>query len=195
MANRTGTYIAFDGLGQTDPTKSDFRYYATLKAWNANNSIDFKYIDSHDKTYSVWDTSAKATLRARIQERLRASKNMLVILSSDTRKSGSELSYEIEQAVDTYKIPLIIAYVGYQVVLQPHLLSGYWPHTLSSRIGNAKGSMIHIPFAKEPIMNALPRFTVNGESINGNKICYNAQAHRNWGLLYSTSEEKNYLKS
>lgn len=30
MANRTGTYVAFDGLGQTDPTKSDFRYYSTI---------------------------------------------------------------------------------------------------------------------------------------------------------------------
>ena len=195
MANRTGTYIAFDGLGQIDPTKSDFRYYATIKAWNANNSIDFSYVNSHEKTSAVLDSSKKATLQSRIQERLRASKNVLVILSSDTRKSGSMLSYEIEQTVDTYKLPLIITYVDYQVILQPRLLSNYWPHALSSRIGNAKGSMIHIPFAKEPIVNALPRFTVNGESINGNKASYNAQAYRNWGLLYSTSEEKNYLKS
>ena len=32
IMNRTGTYVAFDGLGQADPTKSDFRYYATLQA-------------------------------------------------------------------------------------------------------------------------------------------------------------------
>ena len=127
MANRTGTYIAFDGLGETDPTKSDFRYYATIKAWNASNSIDFNYVDSHDKTDAVRDSSKKATLQNRIQERLRASKNALVILSSDTRKSGSMLSYEIEQAVDTYTLPLIITYTDYAVVLQPNLLSGYWP--------------------------------------------------------------------
>ena len=109
MANRTGTYVAFDGLGETDPTKSDFRYYATIQAWSANKNIEFKLTNSHEKTYAVRDSSSKATLYSRIQERLRASKNMLVILTKDTRYSGSVLSYEIEQAIDNYKIPLIIA--------------------------------------------------------------------------------------
>lgn len=196
MANRTGTYVAFDGLGQTDPTKSDFRYYSTIQAWAASKVDDFKYVNSHEKTDAVRDTSKRATLEARIQERLRASKNMLVILSSDTRKSGSMLSYEIEQAIDCYDLPLIVTYVDYQVILQPNRLSGYWPNALSSRIGNAQGSMIHIPFAKDPIQDALPRFTVNGDKPNGGVLgYYTADAHRTWGLLYATSEEKNYIKS
>lgn len=195
MANRTGTYVAFDGLGETDPTKSDFRYYSTIQAWAANKVGEFKYVNSHDKTCAVRDTSLKATLKTRIQERLRSSKNMLVILSAQTRKSGSMLSYEIEKALDSYELPLIITYVDYQVILHPHLLSGYWPDALSTRISNAQGSMIHIPFAKSTIQDALPRFTVNGEDIGGNKVHYSADAHRNWGLLYAHSEEKNYLKS
>ncbi len=196
MANRTGTYVAFDALGETDPTKSDFRYYSTIEAWAASKVGDFKYVNSHDKTYAVRDTSLKATLKDRIQERLRASKNMLVILSAQTRKSGSMLSYEIEQAVDSYDLPLIVTYVDYQVILHPHSLSGYWPNALSTRIGNAQGSMIHIPFAKSPIRDALPRFTVNGETPRGGVLGhYSADAHRNWGLLYAHSKEMNYLKS
>jgi hypothetical protein len=35
MSNRTGTYFAFDGLGEVDPAKSDFRYYATVQGWDA----------------------------------------------------------------------------------------------------------------------------------------------------------------
>ena len=61
MANRTGTYVAFDGLGETDPTKSDFRYYATIQAWSANKNIEFKLTNSHEKTYAVRDSSSKAT--------------------------------------------------------------------------------------------------------------------------------------
>lgn len=183
MANRTGSYVAFDALGQTDPTKSDFRYYATIQAWDANKSIDFRFVDSHDKTSSVRDSSKLATLKSRIQERLRSSKNMLVLLSSDTRKSGSMLSYEIEQAVDIYKLPLIITYVDRGVVLRPDLLTGYWPNPLRTRVENGQGNMIHIPFAKATILDALPRFTVNGETIGGNQIHYSVDAHKNWGLL------------
>ena len=44
MANRTGTYLAFDGLGKTNPTESDFKYYASLQAWSAGKNIDFKLL-------------------------------------------------------------------------------------------------------------------------------------------------------
>ena len=70
--NRTGTYVAFDGLGQADPSKSDFRYYSLLQAWSANKQIDFKITNSHEKTYAVRDSSSRATLYARIRERLSA---------------------------------------------------------------------------------------------------------------------------
>jgi hypothetical protein len=103
MVNRTGTYFAFDGLGETDPTKSDFKFYATVQGWDAAKGIEFKLVDSHDKASSVRDTSKIETLKASIRARLAASKNMVVIISSDTRKSGSMLSYEIEKAVITTK--------------------------------------------------------------------------------------------
>ncbi len=196
MANRTGTYVAFDGLGQTDPTKSDFRYYSTIQAWDANKAIDFRFVNSHEKTDAVRDSSKMATLKSRILERLRVSKNVIVLLSSQTRKSGSMLSYEIEQAVDTYGLPLIVTYVDLQVVLQPDRLSDYWPSALSVRIGNAQGSMIHIPFAKNPIMDALPRFTVSGEKPKGGVLgFYDADTHREWGLLDPSSPERNHWKS
>lgn len=136
--NRTGTYVAFDGLGETDPTKSDFRYYATIQAWTKNKNIDFKFIDSHEKTYSVRDTSKKTTLYARIREHLSASKNMIVIISNDTRYTGSVLSYEIEQAIDVYRIPLIVVYPDYNWICNVDELSDMWPKALSERINKAR---------------------------------------------------------
>lgn len=195
VANRTGTYVAFDGLGQTNPTMSDFRYYATIKAWAAGKTAELRYVDSHEKTYAVRDTSRRETLETRIRERLAASKNCIVILSRQTRKSGSMLSYEIEKAIDSYGTPLIVTYVDLQVVLCPVLLADYWPDALRSRIQAGQGNMIHVPFAKNPISDALPRFTVNGEKPRGGPLgCYDANSHRDWGLLYAMSPEQNYCK-
>lgn len=134
MAYRNGTYTAFDGLSEHNPANSDFKHYAILKTWNANGNIDFKFINSHEKTASVRDTGKRNTLEARICERLANSKNMLVLLSDDTRKTGSMLSYEIEKRVDTYKIPLVIAYVNYAIVADPRSLSRYWPNALKIRM-------------------------------------------------------------
>lgn len=176
MANKTGTYIAFDGLGKINPTESDFKYYATIQAWSASQHIDFKFVNSHDKTSAVRDTSLRATLEARIRERLAASKNCLVILSSDTRKSGSMLSYEIEQAVDKYKIPLICVYTGYDTINAPKQLSSRWPDALTKRINDGTANAIHIAFKKEILLTAINQFSVNNQSPGGSLVTYTKEA-------------------
>lgn len=181
--NRTGTYIAFDGLGETNPAKSDFRYYATLKAWTENKNIDFKFVDSHEKTYALRDESLKETVYSRIRQRLRASKNMVVIITKDTRYTGSILSYEIELALDVYKIPLIIVYPGYSNICDVNGLSYLWPKALVERIWKPDVEAIHIAFAKAPIMEAINRFSVNGEKLTGGKNYYSRDAYISWGLI------------
>ncbi len=183
MANRTGTYFAFDGLGQTDPTKSDFKYYATVQAWSAGKNIEFKFVDSHDKTNAVRDTSLRTTLEARIKERLAASKNVVVIISSDTRNSGSMLSYEIEKAVDTYGLPLIIAYAGYNSIQSPSALSDRWPNALTTRLNNGSASAIHVPFKKDAILDAIGQFTVSSGNLDGAFNKYSRETQVNWGYI------------
>lgn len=49
MAYRNGTYVAFHAGGTSDPTKSDIKYYNTMKMWDASKHIEFKLCDSHEK--------------------------------------------------------------------------------------------------------------------------------------------------
>ncbi|MDW3098838.1 MAG: TIR domain-containing protein [Alphaproteobacteria bacterium] len=183
MVNRTGTYFAFDGLGEADPTKSDFRYYSTAQAWAAGKSIEFKFVNSHDKASAVRDTSKKATLVASIQQRLRASKNMVVIASPDTRKNGSMLSYEIEKAIDTYDIPLIVAYTGYNSIVNPRALASRWPTILADRINSKAADAIHIPFKQAALLDAISRFSVNANRPGGPLVYYTKRKHQEWGYI------------
>lgn len=183
MANRTGTYFAFDGLGETDPVKSDFRYYATVQGGNAARHIDFKFVNSHDKASSVRDTSKLSTLQASIRERMAASKNMVVIISKDTRQTGSLLSWEVEKAVDYYELPLVVAYTGYNSILAPSELRYMWPSTLSQRINANSAAAVHIPFKKDIMFDAIRRFGVNVNRPNGSLVTYTRQAHIDWGYI------------
>lgn len=182
MAYRNGNYIAFDGLGETDPTKSDFRYYASIQAWAKGKGHDFKYVDSHDKTLAVRDTSLKATLEARIRERLAASKNIVIILSDDTRQTGSMLSYEIEKAVDTYELPLICAYTDLNQMLSPSAWSHRWPLALKDRIENGSARAIHIPFKKLALLHALT-YTVHSHSLETGLHYYSLETHLKFGCV------------
>jgi len=180
---RNGNYVAFDGLSQTNPVMSDFRYYAALEGWAAGKGADFKFVNSHDRTAAVRDTSLKETLKRRIRDRLALSKNVIVILSEKTRQSGSMLSYEIEKAVDTYSLPLICVYPGYSAVLNPIELSYRWPIVLKDKISSGLGTAIHIPFKKLPIIDAMGRFTVHTKKLSGGLNYYTLSAHRYFDCL------------
>lgn len=182
--NRTGTYVAFDGQGTTNPTESDIHYFNLLKAWNKSRNIDFSFSNSHDKTYQVRDSSLKATLLNRLETRLSASKNFLLILSNQTNYDRGILNWEIEKAVDVYELPIIVTYPGYSRIGAPSKLSNVWPKALVERINKGEAHCIHIPFREAPIFDAINQFSVVNERYpkGGALGVYSDEAYKSWGL-------------
>ncbi|MNW46834.1 hypothetical protein D3C74_241470 [compost metagenome] len=122
MAYRNGTYVAFDGNGSTNPTEGDLKYYGLLRSWNKSSKNNLTFSDSHLKTYQVKDSSLIETLKSRLLERMKNSKNMLLVITKDTNWNRGMLNFEIEKAVDYYKLPLIVSYTGYDYILNPSAL-------------------------------------------------------------------------
>ena len=161
MAYRNGTYVAFHADGTNQPGRSDIDYYNLMKAWTAKTDDEFTMINSHDKASAVRDASLHATLRRSLLERLRNSKNMVLIVGETTRLDTDWVPFEIEQAVDTFKIPIIAAYTIYdKPIRNPAVWSGFWPSAFKARIENGTANVIHIPFKKEALKDAL-RFSHN----------------------------------
>ena len=163
MAYRNGTYVAFNGCGTTDPTEGDLKYYALLKAWNKSNKFDFSFSDSHEKTYSVLDTSRKETLKNRLLERLRHSKQFLLIITENSSWNRGLLNWEIEKAVDNYGLPIIVAYTMCEIVRSTSPYKKYWPSKLKEKIDADNVKTIHIPFKQKIIIEALEQFDINNK--------------------------------
>lgn len=159
---RNGTYVAFDGQGEANPKNSDLHNFQLLKAWQANDNIRFNFINSHEKTYGVRDTSSEVTLKTRLKERMAHSKNMLVIVSSLTNKNRGLLNWEIQQAVEVYKLPIIVAYVGLDS-LNKVILNSYknrFPSKLHEYVNNNTAKVAHIPFLQFNIGEAINYYSV-----------------------------------
>lgn len=118
MAYRNGNYAAFyvaepfntSALG-AHATK-DFVYYNMLRAWKGADP-SFPFNDSHDKTYNVRDGSDwETTLKPRLRERLRNSKNIILFLSSNTANSKA-IREEIDYGINDQKLPVIVIYPEY----------------------------------------------------------------------------------
>jgi hypothetical protein len=115
---RSGNYCAFYVAEPFSPSTlgahatKDFCYYNLLRSWKGAEST-FPFIDSHDKTYNVRDGSDwEATLKPRLRERLRASKNIILFLSSTTVNSRA-LREEVDYAINDQGLPVIVIYSEY----------------------------------------------------------------------------------
>lgn len=167
MANRNGNYTAFYVAEPFNTSKlgahatKDFCYYNMLRAWKGADS-SFPFIDSHDKTYSVRDGSDwETTLKPRLRERLRNSKNIVLYLSSNTVSSRA-LREEIDYAINNQGLPVIVIYPEYDTK-ESLLANGNLKQAVTSlwdKLPIFRDSMknipsIHVPLSKQLIENAL----------------------------------------
>lgn len=188
MASRDGNYSAFyvsepfneSGLG-AHATK-DFVYYNMLRAWKGDDST-FPFNDSHNKNYSVRDTSDwELTLKPRIRERLRYSKNIILFLSSST-KSSRAIREEMDYGINSEGLPIIVVYPEYgeksdiidcasQSIKKQ--ISTLWDNLPIFRDSKHKVPTIHIPNKKNLIRAALtdPDFML-GTKANASTYFYN----------------------
>lgn len=164
MAYRNGTYSAFYVSEPFDPSglgaykAKDFVYYMTVKMWRSADP-GFPFVDSHDRTYNVRDGSSwECTLKPRLRERLRSSKNILLFLSERTKASRA-LSEEMTYGIKQLRLPVIVVYPD----LDPINLSGnvsYSARALWDKLPAFKNNMwyvptLHVPLKKDALRKAL----------------------------------------
>jgi hypothetical protein len=182
MAYRSGTYVAFHAAGSSDPTASDMKYYNLLRAWTELKDTDFSFVNSHEKAAAVRDSSSRQRLRDVLAERLRNSKNMVLVLGNTTRFDADWVPFEISYAIDSCKIPIIAAYPGYEYILNPPGLAGTWPAALASRIQLGTAHVIHVPFKRSVLTAAIRQFSYNNYP-NGNGLgWYSREAYTSFGI-------------
>lgn len=180
MAYRNGTYVAFHANNTEDPTESDMKYYRLLTAWSVKDDGDFSMINSHEKT-NARDWASQETLRNHMRERLRNSRNMLLIIGQTTRFDSDWIPFEISFAVDDCQIPIIVAYPGYLNVTAPQNARRMWPSALAERIDSGNAKAIHVSFRKEPLAAAINAYGFDNLP-EGGLIHYTLETYQRWGL-------------
>lgn len=182
MAYRNGIYVAFDGLGTTSPILGDIKYFNLLKGWHANDSDEFIFSDSHQKTHQVRDGTTKEHLKSVLRKRLSHSKSMILILTDNTRPNRELLNYEIKKAIE-FGLPIIICYGSVKTPIdKPSLLAYYWPLELKLAIKNGTAKCIHIPFRKQPICAAVAKFSIHHKNTLGPLSIYSMDTYTKWGI-------------
>lgn len=167
MLSRTGTYCAFYVTDPFNPSflgahaTKDFCYYNLLRSWKGSDSA-FPFTDSHNATYNVRDGSDwEGTLKPRLRERLRSSKNILLFLSSVTLNSRA-VREEMDYGINDQGLPVIVVYPEYDTkesLLRNSSLNegikSLWNNIPIFRDSMQNVPTLHVPMKKELIKSAL----------------------------------------
>ena len=98
MPYRNKVYVAFDG-------DNDMTYYNMLKAWNANDNVDFTFYDAHFIN-TARDTSLEASIKSQLRIRLQNTKVLILLIGEHTRYLYKFVRWELETAL-RMDIPII----------------------------------------------------------------------------------------
>lgn len=172
LYNYSAFYVAepFNSSNLGANTAPDFVYYNSLRAWKGRDA-SFPFYDAHATTYNVRDNSSWETLKERLHDRLRHSKNIILFLSSNTRASRA-LVEELDYGINVLGLPVIVVYPDYR--LNNSIADGHAPNDRAKALWNNlpvfknnrhKVPTAHVPMDKEYITKALrdPDFTIQGK--------------------------------
>ena len=154
-------------------TAPHFCYYQTLRMWKGRDS-SFPFFDAHGTTYDVRDDSDwEKTLKPRLHERLRNSKNIILFLSSETCNSRA-LREEIDYGMCYLGLPVIVVYpelTQTEIAVDRKIkwaAERLWDNLPIFRDNFRNVPTCHVPLNKELITRALndKEFTIQGKTAN-----------------------------
>jgi hypothetical protein len=161
MAYKHKTYVTFDA-------GTDITQYRLMTAWKANEGIDFDFFDAHDIN-NLWSGSGEATIKTKLRERLRNTKQMVVLVGENTKNLFKFVRWEMEVAIDM-DIPIIAANLD-----QENSSTAKTPAILKN-----EACFMNVPFGPKSIKYALDNFPAY---YHKNKHNGSAALHYNWSKI------------
>ena len=98
MAYTNKTYICFDA-------DTDIHYYRLMQAWKEHEHHVFNFHNAHEIN-NLRDGSSEATIKAKLRERLKNTKVLVVLIGKNTMHLDKYVRWEIEYAIEN-DIPII----------------------------------------------------------------------------------------
>ena len=162
--NTHKTYIAFDAAGVVDPVNSNLHTFRQMEYWERSYPSRFHFLNTREIDFSSeHDDLVESTVKRRFLSIMANADNLVVMASPVMNVESPILNWQISRAVNRCRLPVIICYVGLDVV-DEKTIKNYWswlPNKIRKYIGRDSAYMCHIPLTKDKLERALGAFSVN----------------------------------
>lgn len=161
--NKNKTYVAFDAQGVLDHEHSNLRYFHQMREWQRQYPQRYCFLNMEDIDFSAThDDLVDSTFKVHCLKLMERADNLLVLASSLMDVESPALNWQISRAVNRFRLPVVVAYVGYDM-LNDGSIKENWPHLpnkVRKYIGLDSARMAHVPLTKDKLERALGAYSV-----------------------------------
>ena len=93
MSYRDVTYVIFDA-------DEDGWAYRFMRGWKANDRVEFDFRDAHDLRKLTWRAQDETYIKSILRERMRAARQVIVLVGEKTKNLYRYVRWEIELALE-----------------------------------------------------------------------------------------------
>jgi len=167
MSYQNKTFVSFDG-------DSDMNYYRLMQAWKQNDGINFNFYNAHDLN-TARDSSQEESIKAQLAERMRNSKEFILLVGERTRYLTKFVIWEIDQAISR-DLPIIVVNLNGKRSMDSERCPTLAKETLA----------IHVSFNAAIMQHALENWPDNHKKLKGEgktgPYYYNDDIYKTKGL-------------
>lgn len=158
MINTAKTYVAFDGQGVLSHQLNK-AYDAYLALKQGQNTL--RFITDHDISFEDITDITSDVLKRRLETRMKQADNVLVIASEDSDVDNPLLNWEVETAIHTYHLPVIVAYVDAPALSNStiQLVHNWLPKSLQQLILSNQTKVAHLRWNVTRVLQACTRYS------------------------------------
>ncbi len=162
--NTNKTYVAYDAVGVTNHEHSNLHIFQQLQRWQLDYPNRFRFLNMQEINFSsMHDDMVDSTVKQRLLWQMERADNLLVLASKLMNVESPILNWQISKAVNRFRLPVIVAYVGY-TQLDETDIKEFWQHIpvkIRKYISRDSARMAHIPLTKDKLERALGAFSVS----------------------------------
>lgn len=165
--NKHKTYVAYDAVGVFDHEHSNLKTFQQIHSWQKMYPGRFSFLNIEEIYFSSeHDDFVDSTLKTKLLALMEKADNLLVIASPFTNVESPILNWQISKAVNRFRLPVIIAYVGKEQLSDTSVKDnwGILPNKIRKYIGRDSARMCHIPLTQDKLERALGNFSVGTQT-------------------------------
>lgn len=161
--NTNKTYVAFDSQGVFDHEHSNLHSFKQMQEWQRLYPQRFNFLNMQDINFSsMHDDLIDSLFKVNCLRLMDQADNLLVLASNVMNVESPTLNWQISRAVNRFRLPVVVAYVGFDSLTQDSVRDNWanLPNKVRKYIGLDSARMAHVPFTSDKLERALGFFSV-----------------------------------